>query len=287
MGFIVVGIAAALSAAASAVGAVVAGIAAAVATVAGAIVATVGGIVSAIATTIGTTLAAVINTVGGIVEGVSVTIKGALDFIRTSIAEPFGKVVESLKAGIGDIAKAITEPVRPILEPIKDTLVHIHDFMADTRAWIKTELKPVADLVGFVQDISALRVVKSLLEGTTDIAGIIGDVERESGAATAQAITVLYRDMVGIATDTLDILRGHYTRLTDTIDNIGGRLKDDLDTAIAYTQETIRGEVRELTEPLSERVRFAEMDIAGIERRTMDLPFFQQMLIRAVSKHGG
>lgn len=282
MGFIAAGIAAVLGSAAATVGGIAGGITATISAAAGSIVTTVGGIVSSITTTLGTTLGSVIEGVGGIAEGVSGTIEAALETIRTGIAEPFGEVVQSLKAGIGEIAKAITEPVKPILDPIRETLVDLHGFMADTQAWIQTELKPVADLVDFVNDISAILVVKRLLEGTTDIAEIIGDVEGESGAATAQAIAVLYRDMAAITTDTLDTLRGHYTRLNETIEGIGDRIRQENKVALAYVEETLKGELRELTDPLYERVGPLERELAYIERRTMDLPFFQEMLIRSI-----
>lgn len=282
MGFIAAGIGALIGGAASAVGGIVAGIASTIGAVAGSIVTAVGSVVSTIAASLGAALTPILKSVVGIVDAISGTAQAAIEVIRTTIAEPIGKVVQSLKAGIGDIAKALTEPLKPILDPIYDTLVTVHDFMADTQAWITTELKPVADLVGLIDDISALVVVKRILEGTTDIADILGDIEKAAGAKTAEAIAILWRDTVQITTGTLDIVRGHYTRLSDTIDGLDERLRKDMELAIKYAEEKLRGEVREIIDPLSERIWTAEREIAGIDRRTTDLPFFQTMLIRAL-----
>lgn len=277
----------------AAIGAFVVGTAAAVASVAVAVVATIaaviapvvaaiGAVISGVVATIAPVLSAVIETVGGIVEGISGALQGAVEFIRTSIAEPFGKIVEALKTGITNIAKAITEPLKPILDPIKDSLVSIKDFVADTQTWIKTQLVPVEDLAFLVNTISAVSFVKQLLEGTTSISKVIGDVAEESGLKTAQAITVLWRETVQISTGILENVRDHHVLLTKTINDTDERLRKDMKLAIAYTEETIKGEVEKVKDGLSDRIMPMEHTIAGIERRTMDLPFFQRMLIRAI-----
>lgn len=278
---------------AAAIGAFVGSTAAAVASVAAVVVTTiaaviapvvaaVGAVVSGIVAAIGPVLTTVIETVGGIVEGISGALQGAVQFIRTSIAEPFANIVKALKTGIGDLAKAITEPLKPILNPIKDSLVAIKDFVADTATWINTQLVPVKDLVALVNTISAVMVVKQLLEGTTSISKIIGDVADESGLKTAQAITVLWRETVQMGTGILENVRDHYTIVQDTINDTDERLRKDMALAIEYAQEKIKGEIDTITHPLRERLWTAERDIAYVRRRTEDLPFFQQMLIRAI-----
>lgn len=272
----------ALSGVASAVGAVVGAITSTVGAAVAGVVATVGSVVAKIATTLATTLGPVIKAVTGITQGITGKIEVALNTIRTTVAEPFAKVVESLKGGITEVAKAITTKAKPILDPIKDTLTTIHDYMAATNAWVKKELKPIADLVGFINDISALMVVKRLLFGTADIAGILGDIERESGLATAKAIAILYRDTAQIATDTLSIMRNHYTRLAETIEEIPERITQENKLAVAYVEESLKGELKKVTDPLYDRVGPLELEVAAIERRTEDLPFFAEMVIRTL-----
>ena len=275
-------IGAALFGAASAVASVVVGVVSTIAAVIGPVLATVSSIVGGVITTIGSVLTPIIESVGGIVEGISSVVKGAVEVIRTTIAEPIADIVEALKTGIAEVAKAITEPLKPILNPIKDTLVTIKDFVADTSLWVETQLKPVAELVTVINTISAVSFVKMLLEGTTDIAGIIGDIEAEAGAKTAEAITVLWRETVQIGTGILENVRDHYILLADTIDDTDERLRADVQLALEYTQETIQGEIDKVTDALSEQLAPMELQIAGIERRTMDLPFFQRMLICAI-----
>lgn len=275
-------IGAAIVSAAGAVASVAAAVVTTIASVVGPIVAAVGSVISAVVTTLGSVLSGIVNTIGSVVGGISETIQGAVNLVKTRIVEPFTGIIESLKTGIKGVADAITAPFKPILDPIKETLTTIKDFVVGTRTWIQDNLKPVRDLIELVEDISAMDVVKILLGGTEDIAGIIGDVEAGSGAATAQAITVLYRDIAQTTTETLEIVRNHYTRLRDTIDDTDERLRHDMDLAIAYAKETIQGEIDEVTNALSKRITPLEFRIAQIERRTMDLPFFQEMLIRAL-----
>ena len=277
----------------AAVGAFVVGAASAVASVAVAVVSTIAAVVapvvaavttviSAVVATIGPVLTSVIEAVGGIVEGISGALQGAVNFIRTAIAEPFANIVKALKTGITDLAKAITEPLKPILNPIKDALVSIKDFVADTATWIETQLVPVKELKELIDTISFLVVVKMLLEGTTSISQVIGDVAEESGLKTAQAITVLWRETVQMGTGIMENVRDHYTIVTDTINDTDDRLRKDIKLALEYTSETLEGEAREISDALSKRLLPLEYRIASIERRAMDLPFFQQMLIRAL-----
>lgn len=271
----------------------VAGAAGAVASIAGAVVSTigavigpvlaaVGSVVTGIVTTIGAVLAPIINTVGGIVEGISGVIKGGVEFVRTAIAEPLGNIVQSIKAGIGKIAEVVTAPLKPILEPIAETLGTVKDFVAGTQTWINTQLAPVAELVELVNTISAVAFVKQILDGTTSITKIIGDVADDSGVKTAQAIAVLWRETAKMGADIVENVRDHYTILRDTIDDTDERLRKDMDLAIKYVRETIQGEIDSVTDVLSDRISLTDLELARIQRRIEDLPFFQEMLIKAI-----
>ena len=250
--------------------------------VVGSVVAVVSSVVGGIVATLGPLISSVINTVGGIVEGISGEIQGVIELIRTKVAEPFANIVEALKTGIGEMVTKITAPVKPILDPIVETMTSIHDFVAGTQTWIETQMKPIEELVDLVNTISAINVVKGLLEGTISIGQVIGDVAEESGLKTAEAITILWRDTVQMGTGILEDMRNQYTIVTGVIDDTDERLRKDMKIALEYTEETLKGEIRRVTEPLYDRVGPLEREIAGIERRTMDLPFFQSMLIRAL-----
>ena len=279
---VVVAIAAVVGPVLAAVGSTIGGIVSAIGAVVGPILSTVGEIVGGIVTTIGSVLGPVIKAVGGVLETISAGIQAGLDVVKAKIAWIDQVLITPIKGFIGDVMKAMYAPVKPILEPIRDSLVAIRDFVVDTRTWIVTELKPVADLVEFIQDISAIVIIKDLLTGTSTIGDIIGRAGETADAATLEAITVLYRDIVQTTTGTLEIVRNHYTRLSDTINDTDERLRKDMDLAIAYTKETIQGEIDKVRDALSDRILPIEHRIAAIERRAMDLPFFQEMLIRAL-----
>ena len=277
-----IAIGAAFAGAAATVASVAVAVVSTVAAVIGPVVAAVGSVVGSIVATLGPVLSSIVNTVGGIVEGISGAIQGAVEIIRTRIAEPFAGIVESLKTGIGELAKAITEPVKPILDPIKETLTTIHDFVADTHEWIKVQLEPIEDLVDLVNTISAINVIKGLLTGTTSISQVIGDVAEESGLKTAEAITILWRDTVQMGTGILEEMRNQYTIVNDVISDTDERLRKDMKVAIEYTEETFKGQVEKVEHALRDRIGPMERELAYIERRTTDLPFFQEMLIRAI-----
>jgi len=282
MGFVAAAIVGVFSVAASAVAGVVAGILAPLGAILHTVVSAVGAMVGSIASTIGSILAPVINTVGGITEGISSVIKGAVEVLRTKVAEPLANIVKYIKAGITKVANAITAPFKPILDPIKETLIVIHKFVADTSLWVETQLKPVADLINIVNSISSVVVVKRLLDGTMDVSKIIGELAAQNELKTAKAIATLWRETVQMGRGIMESARETYTVLANTIDSMDERLHKDIELSIAYAKETIQGEIDKVRNPLSERITAVELAVAGAERRTMDLPVFQQMLIKAI-----
>lgn len=304
MTFIVIG----LSSAVAAVVATVAAVAATVAAVVGAIVgsiavsiaATVFSIVSAIADVVGPILDLVGQIVGGIIVTLGNVLKqiieavgGVLETIATGLKTGIESVTEAMKPYVETITKKVNDlftytvdvlvtPFKPILIPIRDSLKYIHDYVKGTQAWIVTQLKPVGDMIGLINDISALATIKKLLTGQMEIAEILGDKSEDPMLNLTTSIFVLYRDIVQTTTDTLELTRNTYTRLRDTIDEFDERIRKDMALAIAYVKETVQGKIDEVRDALSERLTPMELQVAGIERRTMDLPFFQQMLIRAL-----
>ena len=264
------------------VGATIGGIVGVIADVVGPLLTTVGDIVGGIVTTLKDVMGAVIEAVGGVFEAISAGLKASINFLKAELKRIEELYLAPFKGTMKKLAEAAYGVIKPIVDPIYDSLKTIRDFVVDTRTWIVTELKPVADLVGFIQDISAVAVVTDLLAGTTIMADILGDVGETADAATIQGIAVLYREIVQTSVGTLEIMRNHYTRLRDSIDDTDERLRADMQLAIEYTKETIQGEIDKVRDALSERLTPMELQIAGIERRTMDLPFFQQMLIRAL-----
>ena len=304
MTFIVTGLTLAVAGVCAAVAAIAATIAAVVAAVIGSIALSIAGTVSAVVSAISNVVGPILDIVGKIVKGILVTLRdvlgqiikavgGVLETIATGVKAGIEAVNEALKPVVEKVMKyvrgvqkgfvdVVIEPCKPILIPIRDTLKYIHDFITGTREWIVTQLKPVADLVGLINDISALATVKRLLTGQMEIAEILGDTSQDYMLNLASSIFVLYRDVVQTSVDTLEIVRNHYTRLRDSIDEFDERMRRDMALAIAYAKETIQGEIDKVRDALSERLTPMELEIAGIERRTMDLPFFQEMLIRAI-----
>lgn len=304
MTFIIVGIGAGVGAVVATIAAVAATIAATIAAVVGSIIVSIAATVYGVVSAISNVISPILDLVGTIVNGILVTLGNVLGHI----IEAVGGVLETIATGIKTGVEAVTEamkpyiksvtetysklikytydvvvtPFKPILIPIRDSLKYISDFITGTRAWIVTQLKPVGDLIGLINDISALATIKRLLTGQMEIAEILGDKSEDPMLNLATSIFVLYRNIVQTTTETLELTRNTYTRLRDTIDEFDERISKDMALAIEFAKATVQGEIDKVTDALSGRLTPMELEIAGIERRSMDLPFFQQMIIRSI-----
>lgn len=280
---LVTAIVATVAAATVAVASVAVAVAATVAAVIAPVVAAVGSIVSTVVATIAPVVGGIIDIVGGVVEIISAGVQGVVTTIKTTIAEPLGNIISGLKTAIGDIAAAITEPLKPILTPIKESLISIKDFVVETKTWISAELAPVGELIEVINTVSAVMFVKQLIEGTADITQIIGDVEGESGAATAQAIAMLYNDIVDTTIGTTNLIHDQGVALANAIDNYDEKIREDNRIALAMLKGAMDDHVTQVADSLTGRINPIEHDVIMIARRTEDLPYFQDMLIKALS----
>ncbi len=259
-------------------GAVIATVGAILAPAIAAIAGVVGGVVSAI----GGVLGGLVNVIGGIVEVMSAGLQAAVGALKTSIIEPLGNIISGLKAAIGEIAGAITEPLAPILNPIKDSLMAIKGFVAETQTWIAAELAPVAELIEVVNTVSAIMFVKQLIDGTLGVTEIIGEVADGSTIATAQAIVELSQNIVDISIGTLNYVHESNVALANAIDNYDEKIREDNRIALAMLSDSIDKQVMQVANSLTEQLLPIESDVTMVTRRTEDLPYFQDMLIRAL-----
>lgn len=288
-----------------AVGATVVAVAATVAAVIAPIISAVVSVVGGIVSTVGTVLGGVINVIGGIVEMVSAGLQTAVTALKTTIVEPLGNIVTGLKTAIGDVIGAITEPLAPILNPIKDSLITIKDFVVETQTWITAELAPVGELIEVVNTVSAVMFVKQLIDGTLGITEIIGEVADGNAIATAQAIVELSNNIVEISVGTLNYVHDSNVALANAIDNYDEKIREDNQIALAMLEDAMSDRVTEVANNVTQRITSIESDIVMVAdgfdmklqenispitssitmlaRRTEDLPYFQDMLIKALS----
>lgn len=278
-----IAVVAGIGSAVASVAGVVAGIAATVTAVIAPVVAAIGSVVSVVVSALAPAITGIIEVIGGIVEAVSVGVQGAVGVIKTTIAEPLGNIITGLKTAIGEVVTAITEPLAPILNPIKDSLVSIKDFVVETQTWIQTELAPVGELIEVINTVSAVMFVKQLIEGTASITQIIGDVESESGAATAQAIALLFQDIVDTSIGTVSFVREQSVALANTVDSYDKKIREDNRIALAMLSDSVDEHITQVADGLTGRVEGIDTEITMIARRTEDLPYFQDMLIKALS----
>lgn len=280
---IVSGIIAVTAAVVSTVGAVAVAVAASVGAVLAPAIAAIGSVVGAVISTIGSVLGGIVNVIGGVVEIMSAGLQSAVTALKTTIVEPLGNIVTGLKTAIGDIVTAITEPLSPILNPIKDSLIAIKDFVVETQSWITTELAPVGELIEVLNTVSAVMFVKQLIDGTLGITEVIGEVADGNAMATAQAIVELSNNIVDISVGTLNYVHESNVALANAIDNYDEKIRADNQIALAMLEDAISDEVTQVADSLTGRIIPIESNVTMIARRTEDLPYFQDMLIKALA----
>lgn len=280
---VVTAIVAAVVTAASVVGAVAVAVVATVGTVVAAVVGTIATVVGSVTSLLGAALGGAIETVGGIIEVISSGVQGAVGAIKSSIAEPIGNIISGLKTAVLDVGAAITEPLMPILNPIKDSLVSMKDFMVEVKTWLELELAPVSELIEVVNTLSAIQFVKQLIEGTGDITSVLGDVEKESGLATVQAIATLFKGINDIGIATMKYTRDQTIAVAKSIDDFDERIREDNKTAYALLTGAVDEQITQVTNAMSLRFNPIESDVIMITRRTEDIPYFQDMLIKALA----
>lgn len=271
----------------------VAAAAATVAAVAVAVVATVGAVVATVVSTItavigtvtsmlGAALGGVIETVGGIVEAISTGVQGVVTTIKTSIAEPIGNIISGLKTAITEVVSAITEPLAPILNPIKDSLVAMKEFMVEVEAWVSVQLAPVAELIELVNTLSAIAFVKQLIEGTADVADVLGDVEKESGLATVKAILTLHKNITDIGIATMKYTRDQTYAVAKSIDDFDERIREDNQAAYALLTAAVETQMTQVAQVLTGEIDAVNTDVTMVTQRTQSVPYFQDMLLKAL-----
>lgn len=262
---------------------IVTAIAATVASLVAPVVSAIATLAGVVVSTLSPAISTIVNLVGGVVELLSAGIQGSVELIKTTIAEPLGDIISGLKTAIVDMTTAITEPLKPILNPIKDSLISIKDFVVETKSWITAELAPVAELIQVVNSISAVVFIKSLIDGTAGITNIVGEVADESGAKTAQAIAMLYKDIVSTSIGTTTFIQKQSLALAETIDNYNENIRKDTELALGVLEKSLGEHITEVAMVIGGEVDNSRRKIYAIERRIEDLPHFQQMLINALA----
>jgi len=268
---------------AATVGATVVAIAATVGAVIAPAIAAIGAVVGAVGAAVGSVLGGIINVIGGIVEVMSAGLQAAVTTLKTTIVEPIGNIITGLKTAIGEVITAITEPLAPILNPIKDSLITIKDFVVETKTWITAELAPVGELIEVINTASAIMFVKQLIDGTLGVTEVIGEVADGSSLATAQAIVELSNNIVDVSVGTLEYVHESNIALANAIDNYDEKIREDNRIALAMLEDAMFEQVTMVANSLTQRVTPLESDVTMIARRTEDLPYFQDMLIRALA----
>ena len=259
----------------------------------GAIAAVVGGLLGAaasaavaIAATIVSTVAAVIApvvaSVSSIIGTVAGAVAGTVGQVVTSVAATVKTITTKLSAGIQDIGELISRTTKPILEPIKAGWETIHDYIETIKAGISDKLEPLVDVMDVVNTVRDVKILGKILTGSEGIAKVVRYAKDAKLLDMAAAISTTYEMIAGTVTGILERAEADRKTFEEKITYIDRGMRSLIELTQLETLDTVYRKVRDVAGELASAITSIDTKVAAIGRRTTDLPWFQEMLLRAL-----
>lgn len=275
------------------VGAIVGAVASAVTAVATVIGSAIVGAVAAVVGVIGSVLAPIAKVIEGVVAGISSIVAKAGTWITQTLGQtvegfietvgkPVGQVLEGLKSGIEKLVGVIEGKLEPVLSPIKDALQLTYDKLKAIDTWIRTQLKPLTEVVDLVEKVTSLKVLTDLMRGQADIMDLINELSRGGKRSTAVAIASLLKSITELGINLIDHTEKQYTLFSEKIRTSDETFKAALDQLQRDVADKMAIRFDNLDKVLFERTDSLAMKVAAITRRTEDLPWFAYMLLQVL-----
>lgn len=299
----------ALAALGSVVGGAAAAVGGAVAGIAGAIAGAVGGVVSAVGTIVSSTIGTIASAAGGIISLVSKVgkfVTGTLSFDLVKIGKDLAGFVGNISKGLTDAIKAVTVPATvvvtkvktlflnftqtitqvvdnvayPILNPIKEALVTVKTVVDAVKAPVEAITEPVRMVRQTISDISSLKILGDVLDGTARVSDLLEGVASGKTAETAAAIAELTRSIATTTVATIDKIDTEFRLLDATIDTFDERLSASIDERMALAKAELMEIVTPKLTTLGSNQSLVLRGMARISRHIEDEGWFAAMLLR-------
>jgi phage-related protein len=295
---------------------VIGGAAAAVTGAVAGIASLIGGAVAGLTSAIGGIAGSVVGTIGSVVGGVSTFLSdvgkfltGSLNFdlakIGKSIADTAGAIAGGLSTAIKAVTVPITETVTwtkkvflnryqeftkvidnvayPILNPIKETLQTVKTVVDAVKEPVDALMEPVKLVRETISDISSLKIIGDVLDGTAKISDLLGPVAEGKTAETAAAIAELTKAIATTTVGTIDKVDVEFKMLGATIDTFDERIKTSVAEKVAISKAEILAKVTPRLDRLGKYQAKVISGIARLSRHIEDEQWFAFMLLRALS----
>lgn len=274
----------------------------------GSITGFIGGIlepiIGAISTGLNTLLGPIItpiNQLTGILQG---SILDPINLLAGQLLQPILGINQGISSGISALQSQENDLTRPIITPMIDTLAGIQDYIQVANNDIIDGLEPVTEATQLVQSLTSIKMATQLLEGTESLAQGIGWVAETAGLDTAHVITELWSNTVGSITGVMGAMDERYEYTSERIDEVVATVEAQESVNVAELETKIDTAVINVTANMDERATALEAEVttamdvlvtetdtkittleevvATAERRTQDLPWFMEMMSRAL-----
>lgn len=247
----------------------------------------------------------VVNVVAPIVETITKTIKLVSGLITDPVARianvltggltdavaelnekiiiPVIQMRKALEDGIKGIVVSAAGPFAAVISPLKESLITINGFVKGVETQVTTDLEPIKDVVRFVRTLSSTKIATVLVGETQVMADTISWVTGKEGAAVGYGISQLWNSTVDSIVGISTALDDNVKFLNDEIRDAEIRMREDQAAALANIERQTKESVSEVYLQVQAQTDETNRRTAMAMRRIEDVPFFREMLVKALS----
>lgn len=253
----------------------------------------IGGLIGGAAAAIGGVVASIGSMIGGFVASIGAVIGPALSGIISAITAPISQIastvfssvsdiVTKLGAGIADLKGWIDATTAPILDPIKRGWETIHNYIETLKDTVKPILEPIEDVMDVVNTYRDIKILGRILTGSEGVSRLVEYVKDGKLLQFGRAISDLYEMTVATTVGILERQNAERESFEEKVKYIDTSIRDFIAETQSKTLARVYSRISGVAGKLSGDIAELDRNLGRIERRTEDLPWFQNMLLKAL-----
>lgn len=252
-----------------------------------------GGFVSGVVAAVGGVVAGVAALVGGLVSGIAAAIGPALSGIISAITAPIAQIASTVHAavsgitaqlstGIANLKGFIDATTAPILDPIKNAWTTIHSYIETIKETVAPMLEPFEDVMDVVNTYRDIKILGRILTGSEGIARLVGYVKDGKLLEFGRAVSDLYEMTAATTVAILERQNAEREGFNEKLRYIDTSIRKLIEETQSKALAKVYGRVTDIAGDLLGRVAGINENLERIQRRTEDVPWFQEMLIKSL-----